>query len=108
MNNNGFSKEALSRMKRMSDLAQSFATLKDHPYRDQIGIDPWDPNRLETWALGPEPGNSARHVVRFLLSLWNPHVEWRCGWFDMHIALSVWDGQHRGAFANWAKEPWWP
>jgi hypothetical protein len=103
-----FSEEAGKRMKRISELAATFPALEKRSDRDVIGIDPWDADKLERWALGPEPESSERHVVRFLLSLWNPHFEWRCGWFDIHVALTVWDEQNRAAFAKWAENPWWP
>ncbi len=91
------------RMKAMTDLARSFPGLQR-----ALGIEPWDAAKLDIWACCPAPNNQARHTARFVLSVWNHQFEWRCGWFDIHLALSKWDDKHRKAFADWAVKPHWP
>jgi hypothetical protein len=51
---------------------------------------------------------SALHAARFVLALWNSHVDWECGRFDAVRALGTWDQAHRVAFLVWATQPWWP
>lgn len=101
--NNPNPKEMTSMYDRMATLAQSFPTLRDAP-----GIQPWDPERLDTWAVGPAPGHGAFCAARFVLAVWNSTDEWQCGTFDVMEALACWDREHRAAFLEWAREPWWP
>jgi hypothetical protein len=88
---------------RMTGLAWSFPTLE---YAD--GVSPWDPDRFEAWLQSGAPGHGARCAGQFVLSVWNPYVEWRCGRFDLHEALGIWDNHHRAAFLAWTRSPWWP
>jgi len=64
-------------------------------------------------------GGGMRDAGLFVLSVWNPHDDWReiaglsrddgptGGRFDVHRALGNWDDEHRSAFVAWAAEPWW-
>ncbi len=87
---------------RMADLARGFPSTRGAP-----GIDPWHPGELNRWATGPA-SHGERHAARFLLSVWDPSIEWEAGRFDVMEALRVWDMPHRAAFLRWAAEPWWP
>lgn len=82
-------------------LVESFPTLKGV-------LDQWNPETLDTWADGPAPGTGALHAARFVLAVWNPRTEWKCGRFDLMEALHCWDDDHREAFLTWARKPWWP
>ena len=110
-------------------LCRSFPTLRGNV----SGVDPWDPNKFDSWASGPVPGHGARYAAQFILAVWNGRgghlgkprktpagdswhgiwrfnvdTPWRCGPFDLVDALSTWDDRHREAFIEWAQKPWWP
>lgn len=87
---------------RLVALALSFPTLSDAP------LIPWKPEKLDAWACGPVPGAGAFEAARFVLSIWNDSVQWKCGRFDLQKALGCWDSGHRKAFNSWANDPWWP
>ncbi len=88
---------------RMAALALTFPTLD---LAD--GVSPWDAVRFSRWVRSGAPGHGARCAGKFLLSVWNPYTRWRCGRFDIHEALGVWDPEHLAAFLAWARAPWWP
>lgn len=85
---------------RMRAIADSFPTLRGV-------LEVWDPERLDRWACGPEPGSGARNAARFVLSVWDRR-DWECGRFELHRALGCWDDKHGAAFLAWVKNPWWP
>jgi len=87
---------------RMAALARSFPSLE---FAD--GLSPWDIDRFERW-LRSGAGHGAKCAGRFVLSVWNPSTRWKCGRFDLHEALAVWDARHLAAFLAWARAPWWP
>lgn len=87
----------------MTLLASSFPSLKGKP-----GVEPWGPHLLDKWACGPEPRLGARCAARFVLSVWDPVHEWRCGTFCLEMSLVAWDAEHRAVFAEWILNPWWP
>jgi hypothetical protein len=89
--------------RRMSALALSFPSLLDAD-----GIAPWEPLHFERWMRSGAPGHGAKCAGRFVLSVWNPSTRWKCGRFDLHDALGIWDNPHRAAFLAWARAPWWP
>ena len=64
--------------------------------------------KFDKWASGPCPGHGALEAARFVLSVWNPSTDWKCGRFQIHDALSCWDGRHQEAFLRWCADPWWP
>ena len=88
---------------RMEALLQSFPTL-----RAADGVAPWNPARFQRWVRSSAPGHGAHCAGRFVLSVWNPSTRWKCGRFEPHEALGVWDPEHRAAFVAWARAPWWP
>lgn len=88
---------------RITALARSFPTLA----HQAEGLDPWHADRFERWACGPVPSSGARFAAQFILSVWRPHAEWRCGPFLIVPAMGTWDADHRAAFAAWAAaDPW--
>ena len=87
---------------RMQTLALSFPTLTKCR-----GLQPWDPDEFDQWATGPEPGHGALCAARFVLAVWNPYANWRCGQFDLMEAIFCWDENHRRAFQRWVADPWW-
>lgn len=78
-------------------LAHKFPTL-----RDADGVCPWDAEKLDAWACGPKRTGGGWHAAMFVLSVWRPHAQWRCGRFSAALAMQVWDEHHRAAFAAWA------
>lgn len=81
----------------MQALASRFPTL-----READGVSPWDPEKLDAWACGPKRTGGGWHAAMFVLSVWRPHAQWRCGRFSAALAMQVWDEDHRAAFAAWA------
>src|SRR5262245_13647324 len=84
-------------------------TLRAETYRcmrGDLGVDPWEPHELNRWAVSAA-SSGEKHVVRFLLNVWNQYEDWECGRFDVMDALSVWDAGNRRAFLSWARDPWW-
>lgn len=90
------------------ELARSFPTLRDAPIESKDYPGELDPEKLDQWNCGPEPGSGATAAARFILSVFNDSVEWKSGKFDLHQSLGCWDSYHRAAFARWVSEPWWP
>ncbi len=88
---------------RMSRLAASFHFLTGKP-----GVDPWDPDRLDAWAVSQGITPAEGDCVSFVLHVWNPSAPWQIGPFDAMAALARWDARHRAAFVAWASAPWWP
>jgi hypothetical protein len=44
-----------------------------------------------------------------VLSVWNTRdTEDVLGPFNVMRALAGWDREHRAAFVEWARAPWWP
>ncbi len=87
---------------RIRRLARSFPTLRDA----YGGVKPWDAAQLDRFAFEPV-ADGARHAARFVLAVWNNDTQWQCGRFDVIEAMAVWDADHREAFLEWAKNPWW-
>ena len=83
-------------------LARSFKCLRGTP-GTRGGL--WDAVALDTWAAGGA-SSGEKHSARFVLGVWNPYDEWRCGKFDIYDAIQVWDHAHREAFLRWALDPW--
>ena len=88
---------------RMEELAKGFPSLQGRP-----GLRPWDADKLHGWANSHGASNGALSSARFLLSVWNPVRNWKCGRFNLMEALLCWDEAHRQAFLQWAQKPWWP
>jgi len=66
------------------------------------GIMPWNPLRLDSWALSIGRDRQALHAARFILDRWNSQLDWECGRFDMHSAINCWDLAHRFTFLDLA------
>lgn len=89
-------------VRRMTELARSFPSLRHAP-----GVDPFDVEPLDCWAAGKASHGEAL-AARFVLAVWSPEEAWEAGRFDVMEALRVWDLPHREAFLKWASDPWWP
>lgn len=112
---------------RMTALARSFPTLSRAD-----GLEPFDPEKLDDWAMTGGTCHAGLVAARFILTVWSGQAfsfgqqtylkqrkpddlyrvrvetPWRCGLFDVVDALSTWDAKHRAAFLGWAMNPWWP
>ncbi|MFO0888251.1 MAG: hypothetical protein U0790_03785 [Isosphaeraceae bacterium] len=87
---------------RMAAFALTFPSM-----RYASGVKPWDAERLDAWADGSR-SHGELVTARFLLTVWDPATDWKCGRFDLMDALRVWDPTHHAVFLRWAREPWWP
>lgn len=96
---------------RMWVLAESFPSMRG------VFPDGWDVETLRKWWNSGAPTHGSIHVARFLLQVWNMHTtaaEWRVfGFkrfesFSVAYALSSWDDEHRRAFVNYCREPFFP
>jgi len=93
-------------------LAVCFPTLRMH---DIPGLNPnwadpkgFNPNEFDEWlaANKGEIGHGLLAAGRFMLSIFNSHVEWKCGAFNMREAWGDWDEEHRAVWSMWATNPW--
>ncbi len=84
----------------MLELARTFPALAGF-YPDGAAF---DPDQLCLTALKFSSGEIA--VARFLLTLWNPGIKWKCGRFDL-INDQMCQGD-RAALSAWLLNPWWP
>jgi hypothetical protein len=64
----------------------------------------WNPESLDEWAAGGA-SHGERLAVRFVLTVWNQHQQWKCGKFDVFDAWQTWDEEHWNAFRAWARQP---
>ena len=87
---------------RMTAFALTFPSM-----RYALGVEPWDALELDAWGSGPR-SHGERVTAQFLLNVWDPSTEWKCGRFDLMEALRIWDPEHHKAFLRWAAAPWWP
>ncbi len=87
---------------RMTAFALTFPSM-----RYALGVKPWDAVELDAWASGPR-SHGERATAQFLLAVWDPSTDWKCGRFDLMEALRIWDSGHHQAFLQWAAKPWWP
>jgi hypothetical protein len=94
--------EVIVSSRSIEQLAQSFPSLVNKP-----GVSPWDALALDAWACGPAPSHGMLCAAQFVLAVWNPDAEWRCGRFDVMEAMGVWDAAHVGSFVAWASAAWW-
>lgn len=108
----------------MTRLARSFPILAEAGG----GVDPWDPVALMRWGLSGAMTGGSKHVVRFLLQVWNPYTDWRemaiehelCAAdairdphhplapFNVVEAVASWDFAHTDAFRAWCEAPFHP
>lgn len=91
--------ETTATQERFFALAESFQL-------DKPGASPWDADLLDASYAGASHGEKV--TIAFLLNVWNPGHEWKCGKFDLIDAISVWDRGKREAFLSWAADPFWP
>jgi hypothetical protein len=98
------SAEALDpKRNRMTEIAERFHALRGAP-----GVRPFDPERLDAWAVTAATSEAMADCARFVLGVWNQSAPWRCGRFDAMRALGRWDAEHRAAFVAWARDPYFP
>jgi hypothetical protein len=88
---------------KMSKFASSFHSLRKAP-----GVALWDADTLDKWVTETPISDGERVTARFVLAVWDPNHDWRCGKFDLMEALRIWDEDHHRAFLTWVQEPWWP
>ena len=100
--------EAAAEKQRWWKFLESFPSLAQWSSVAQAAKRPWDAERFDKWAAGPCPGHGALEAARFVLSVWNPGTQWKCGRFNLHEALWCWDHAHKEAFLRWCAEPFWP
>lgn len=86
-------------IRRLERLAASFHVLRNAP-----GVQPWDAEALDRWA-STLASSGERHAARFVLSVYNSTARWRCGPFNVALALSTWDSQGWSAFRAWVNAP---
>ncbi len=55
--------------------------------------EPWDAVELDVWGNGPR-SYGERVTAQFLLKVWDPSTDWKCGRFDLTEALRIWDAEH--------------
>jgi len=95
--------EGLDLEAKMTEFARTFPSMSK-----AAGVELWDANALDRWAAETPISEGELVTARFLLAVWDPNHEWRCGRFDLMKALKVWDERHRAAFLAWVEVPWWP
>lgn len=66
----------------------------------------WDAAILDAQYQGASHGEKC--TIQFLVNLWDPNFQWRCGTFDFFEAWNVWDKSHKKVFLEWVKSPFWP
>ena len=87
---------------RMTAFAMTFPSM-----RYAFGVKPWDAVERDAWGNGPR-SHGERVTAQFLLDVWDPSTDWKCGRFDLMEALRIWDPGHHQAFLRWVADPWWP
>jgi hypothetical protein len=84
----------------MTRLARQFPVLKGAP-----GVEPWEPEVLDEWAMSGASGAGARAVTRFLLAVWNgSEYVWKVGGFRLRD-LGDLDDEHLEIWKAWAARP---
>lgn len=83
----------------------------DHPeiieaWREHLGEDPAVPFAVDD--SGEWYTATSSPLKRIRKRLGPPRSAHQIGSFDIFEALGVWDGEHRAAFLEWAKDPIWP
>jgi hypothetical protein len=101
---------------RFQAIVSSFPTL-----RRADGADPWHPTVLLRWLCEGGQAHSVTLAATFVLGAWNTSTDWvelaeelefpypkAAERFDALQALTIWDDQHRAAFAAFAQRPYFP
>lgn len=90
----------------MTELARAFHSLRSVA---PPGVSPWDPEALLEWVENGGASMHERACAHFVLSVWSTgDTEEAIGPFNVMRALAGWDREHRAAFVEWARAPWWP
>lgn len=89
----------------IKELALSFNALKGCPVLEPS--DPWEPKKLDAWALSAEASPGALCAASFVLTVWNQYEPWRCGRFPLLDAMFFWSYEDRQVFLRWVERPWW-
>ena len=87
-----------------------FALLLTFPslrWRAALELSKWNALRFDTWAADSGLSHGERVTAQFVLAVWDPNHDWRCGRFSVMEALRLWDDGNRAAFLAWAADPWW-
>lgn len=100
-----FNRSEISHREALQELARTFPSLRDLQMF-QPG-DYFDGEVMDAFRAG-QLCHGAQCAFRFIGSVWNPTAKRKCGRFDLHDAMGVWDDEHRAAFIAWANDPWWP
>ena len=87
-------------MERQSELGFMNHAVRFPSLAEADGIWPWNPVRLDDWAVAIGRDKRALHAARFMLGRWNSAFSWDCGKFDPKIAIQCWDNCHRRAFLD--------
>ena len=95
--------ESLDLEARMAALARTFPSTAKAD-----GVRLWDANTFDRWVAESPVSHGELLTAQFLLAVWDPAQDWRCGRFDLMDALRIWDDRHRAAFLAWVADPWWP
>ena len=88
--------------------ASEFSTKIDGVTCHAGEVKPFNAEALDKWSKAATITRQQRHAARFVLSVWDSTNKWKAGPFNVHAALAAWDEDHAGAFAEWARRPWWP
>src|SRR4051812_9818469 len=67
------------------------------------GLEPFDPRKLERWAIENRVGHGCECAVRFVLDLFEHGRARTLPPFDVFEAMRCWDARHQAAFAIWAE-----
>ena len=86
----------------IEELALSFPSLQTAE-----GVSPWEPYKLDAWAIEASIRPVAVCAAQFVLNLWDHRAKWRCGRFRLTQALAVWDANHRTVLIEQSDPPWW-
>jgi len=90
---------------KMAELALSFPSIRGLIEQEVLqGIDPWSITvlRRNLEEMPFELGRGVTQAIKFVLWVWHGGND-----FNLYVAWSYWDEEHRAAWLDWAKEPWW-
>jgi hypothetical protein len=100
-----FIRGEISRRDAIKELARTFPSLAElEMFQPDAHFDGDEMDAFRSGVLC----HGGKCAFQFIASVWNPTAKRKCGKFDLHDAMSVWDDEHRAAFVAWATDPWWP
>jgi DNA primase len=81
--------------------------INDFPCFKHLGINPenWDAGKFEKQSL--KFSSKEISAAQFVLGVWNPAADWKCGRFDLIEAAYRFDDDHRHVIIRWLEGPWW-